>query len=101
MGRALVEFLRDVSSPVMSHYLGHKKSRIEVFVMFCYLNGKNGSLFRFADVAPGLGNFSKYRGIQQQPNIQSVFHRHWRRNIIIKKKIPDYGTDMQTREYRT
>ncbi len=50
---------------VMSHVLGLKKCRIKVFVMFCYLNGKNWSLSRFADVGPGLANFNKYRGIQQ------------------------------------
>ncbi len=65
----------------MSYDLGHKKCRIKVFVMCCYLDGKNGSLSRFADVEPGLGNFSKYRCIQQQqPNIQSVFHKRWRKN---------------------
>ncbi len=66
-------------SGVMSYDLGHKKCRIKVFVMFYYLDGKNGSLFRFADVKPYLGNLSKYRGIQQEPNIQSVFHKRWRK----------------------
>ncbi len=43
----------------MSHDLGHKKCRMKVFVMFCYVDGKNGLLFRFADMEPSLGNFSK------------------------------------------
>ncbi len=64
---------------VMSHELGHKKCSIKVSVMFCYLDGKNGPLSRFADVESDLGNFSKYRGIQQQPNIQLVFHKCWRK----------------------
>ncbi len=76
---------------VMSHNLGHEKCRIKVFVMFCYLGGKNGSLSRFEIVEPGLGNFSKYRGIQQQPNIQSVFHKCWR------KKWPRLGTKSSNR----
>ncbi len=37
---------------VMSYNLGPKKCRIKVFVMFCYLDGKNGSLSHFADVEP-------------------------------------------------
>ncbi len=41
----------------MSHDLGHKKCKIKVFVMFCYLDRKNGSLSHFAEVKPGLGNF--------------------------------------------
>ncbi len=64
---------------VMSLDLRHKKCRIKVFVMFCYLDGKNGSLSRFAYMEPSLGNLSKYRGVQQQPNIQSVFHKRWRK----------------------
>ncbi len=76
---------------VMSHDLECKKCRIKVFVMFCYRDGKNGSLSHFADVGPGLGNFSKYRGMQQQPNIQSEFHKRWR------KKWPWLGTKSNDR----
>ncbi len=64
---------------VMSHGLEHKKYRIKVFVKFCYVDGGNGSLSRFVNVESGLGNFSKYTVMQQQPNIQSVFHKRWRK----------------------
>ncbi len=63
---------------VMSHDLRHKKCRIKVFLMFCYVNERNGSLSCFTDVEPGLGNFSQYSGVQQQPNIWSVFYERWR-----------------------
>ncbi len=62
---------------VMSHGLRHKKCRIKVFVKFCYVDGRNGSQSRFVNVKPGLGNFSKYTVMQQQ--IQSVFHKCWRK----------------------
>ncbi len=49
-----------------------KSCRIKVFVIFCYLDGRNGSLSHFANAEAGHGNFSEYTGLQQQPNIQSV-----------------------------
>ncbi len=47
----------------------------QVFVVFCYVDGRSGSQSRFADMKAGLGNFSKYSVMQQQPNVQSVFHK--------------------------
>ncbi len=35
-------------------------------------DGKNGLLSCFVNVEPGLGNFSRYTVMQQQPNIQST-----------------------------
>ncbi len=54
---------------VMIHSFGHKKCRIKVFVMFCYLDGRYESLSHYANVEPRPGNFSKYTGVQQLPNI--------------------------------
>ncbi len=34
---------------VMSHSLEHEKCRIKVFVKFCYADGRNASLSRFAN----------------------------------------------------
>ncbi len=48
----------EIDGGVMSHDLTHKKCRINVFVMFCYLDGTNGSLSCFADVKPVLGTLA-------------------------------------------
>ncbi len=57
---------------IMSHGLGHKNCRVKIFVMFCHLDGRDGSLSCFPDVEPGLSNFSKYIAMQQQPNIRTI-----------------------------
>ncbi len=49
---------------VMNHDLGHKKLQNQVFVVFYYLEGRNGSLSHFAGMEAGVGNFSKYTAMQ-------------------------------------
>ncbi len=42
----------------ISHGHGHKKCRVKVFVIFCCVDGRNGSQSRFVDVEPVLGTLA-------------------------------------------